>query len=297
MLQFAPKEILCKNGSVAHQFHGFQGYKAVGQMATEYYKEIYYDPHPEILENYLFYHEFCSPEFFSIYDYTDYAVGEHWEFLTEYLGFQFGALSFNFTESDCASPAIMAHIRAIKAERVFNLTYANGILDYLQLAIRLMKDKKFPEHLILMTLVRYLSNPGIERTRRIIQAFLLESYDISEENIICMVFSPFCDQCERLKTYITQEKPELSEKIDLIVEILRRGKIIDSSEERIVGILTDLSGLSFQDIQNLYTKHSLFHPKNHTIMRRVLHDDPHKLQIETRHELRGPIINEVISGR
>jgi hypothetical protein len=290
------KKIICKERPISHQFHGFQGYKAVGQMAMKYYEEIFYDEHPEILGQYLRPEEECNPAFFSIYDYTNYDVEGHWDFLTKYLGFEFKNLSFNFTESDCTSPAIMAHIRATKVEHVFGLTYENGILDYLQLAVKLMKEKKFPDHLILSSIERYLSNPGIEEMRKLIQKFLVDSYKISDENIVCMVFSPFCDYGLRLREYFFQESPMLYDKAPQIIDILQK-KEVDLDDNFIVDELTKLSGLSFLDMCSLYEKQSLANSKNITIMKNVLRDDPHKLTIKTRHKRSISLIDELISGR
>lgn len=58
--------------------------------------------------------------FFSIYDDTEYASGDHMELLTGFLGFEFHDIAFSFTESDCGNPALMAHLRGLKCERSIN---------------------------------------------------------------------------------------------------------------------------------------------------------------------------------
>jgi hypothetical protein len=64
--------------------------------------------------------------FFSIYSDTEYAAGAHMEILTGLLGFRFDDIAFNFTESDCGNPALMAHLRGLKCDKVLPALVRRG---------------------------------------------------------------------------------------------------------------------------------------------------------------------------
>ncbi|MGE5830053.1 MAG: hypothetical protein ACM30G_17085, partial [Micromonosporaceae bacterium] len=94
-------------------------------------------------------------QFFSIYADTHYASGDHMELLTGFLGFQFDDMAFSFTESDCGNPALMAHLRGLKCERVFQRSYDEGMDEYVEFALDLMRKKDFPPALVEMMGQRY----------------------------------------------------------------------------------------------------------------------------------------------
>ncbi len=93
--------------------------------------------------------------FFSIYDDTEYASGDHLDLLTGFLGFRFDDIAFSFTESDCGNPALMAHLRGLKCERVYRRSYAEGMQEYVEFALGLMRSKDFPPHLVEQMRARY----------------------------------------------------------------------------------------------------------------------------------------------
>jgi hypothetical protein len=70
------------------------------------------------------------------------------EMLTGFLGFRFDDLAFSFTESDCGNPALMAHLRGLKAERLFRRSYDEGMAEYIAFALDLMRRKDFPPQLV-----------------------------------------------------------------------------------------------------------------------------------------------------
>lgn len=279
-------------------FRGFRGYQAVQEIAECYYKEIYGDNYENSkqCEAWQQIEDGSEPQFFSIYDYTDYAPKSHWLFLTEYLGFRFDDLAFSFTESDCTNPAVMAHIRGIKAEHVHQRNYENGILDYLQLALQIMKEKNIPESLILEVLSRYLGYPGMQAMRNKIQQFTEGAYGISETQLVCMVYSPFCNQGRELKQFLTREHADLSCRLGDIHYLLS-GYEVGCVQHGVAERLSEISGLDLRDLHTLYRSQFALGSPEASIIKRVLIDDPHKLLIETRHSTHGPIVREVISGR
>ncbi|MCR3761610.1 hypothetical protein KYB31_21810 [Clostridium felsineum] len=289
------RNLIKNTTNIDKRFRGFNGYRAVDEIAQLYFKEIYLDEYKQ-KDNKYNNENNCEPKFFSIYDYTNYDCGSHWEFLTKYLGFQFDTLSFSFTESDCTNPALMAHIRGLKAEHIQQRDYENGILDYLQLAIKIMEAKKFPEHLILKAITRYLSNPGMEVMRKKIQDFCENAYGISEEQLVCMVFSPFCNKGLHLMEFLEKEHPDLCVYINIFRHLLS-GKEVTPEYNTHARKLSEISGLDLADLCVLYKSEALLTSKKDTIMKKILKDDPNKIVIQTRNGTHGKIIEELISGR
>lgn len=285
-------EILNESEYNQTKLNGFGGYQAVKEISGFYFAEIYGNK-PASNTSHLYKQSDTAPQVFSIYKYTNYASGDHWDFLTNYLGFNFDDLAFSFTESDCANPALMAHIRGLKALYLHKRNYEDGIMDYLQFAVKLMQTKQIPAHLILKAKERYLRNPGMQAMREKIQRFAEEAFGISEQNLVCMVFSPFINQGMRLKWFIKQEHPHLLPHFNAIHKMLanRKKQAEDSFYEQ---ILTEISGLDFSDLCTLY--HNLTN-NSETILNKILAGDPHKMLIETRHSKHGPIVKELISGR
>lgn len=186
--------------------------------------------------------------FFSIYDYTDYASGAHWALLTDFLGFVFDELAFSFTESDCANPALMAHLRGLRTERVYGRGYREGIDQYTEFAIELMEHKDFPEHLIEVIKKRYATDEGVTHMRDLVEGYARDTFGLTTEQLVCMVFSPFAGQCAGLHNYLSAEQPDLAPREGEIRALLKDGGI--ESQELAIR-LERISGLSLTDLRQL----------------------------------------------
>lgn len=53
-----------------------------------------------------------------VHDLVGSDIEQRWPLLTEFLGFRFDDLAFHFSESDCANPLLMAHMRGLQAQYV-----------------------------------------------------------------------------------------------------------------------------------------------------------------------------------
>ncbi|MFD5748927.1 PqqD family protein [[Kitasatospora] papulosa] len=237
--------------------------------------------------------------FFSIYGDTDYASGEHWELLTGFLGFIFDDIAFSFTESDCGNPALMAHLRALKSERYYRLTYANGLAEYVDFALALMHRKEFPPRLVEVMRERYQGGGSATRMRAAMDAYAHETYGLSEEQLVCMVYAPFTEKAERLADYLAAERPDLVGAEQRMRNLLS-GELEPSEDRVLQGEIERMSGLSMQQLRVLY-RSSLRLPKvtptPGELIDVILDGDPHKTLIHTRHETDGPLVPEVLSGR
>jgi hypothetical protein len=242
--------------------------------------------------------------FFSIYDDTAYASGEHWDLLTRFLGFEFDDIAFSFTESDCGNPALMAHLRGLKCERIYHRSYAEGISEYVDFAVSLMRQKHFPEFLIAKAQARYATPDAIERMRGLMVGYCSAAFGVNEEQLLCMVYAPFSGQAAGLQRYVAEVQPQLADRRDEIVALLAADAHDPSAHETaaLTAALERMSGLQLRYLRRLYAspvRHADVGPAHPhgDVIGAILDGDPHKALIKTRHSPTGPYVEEQISGR
>ncbi|MGC4813631.1 hypothetical protein ACLQ29_24140 [Micromonospora sp. DT228] len=232
--------------------------------------------------------------FFSIFEDTGYSSLHHWPLLTGFLGFAFDELAFSFTESDCANPTLMAHLRGLKCERLYGRDYGEGLDEYVAFATRLMHTKEFPDWLVDRVRQRYDGPDAAVRMRERANGFAAEAYGLGEEQLICMVYSPFAGKGERLGDYLTRERPHLLDRLDEIHDFLAGGPDSDVAAE-----LSAASGLEPRQLRTLYGGATLLGVSEGrgNILQAMLDGDPHKEVIMTRRSPDGPLEPELLSGR
>jgi hypothetical protein len=232
---------------------------------------------------------------FSIYEDTGYSAGDHWELLTGFLGFSFDDLAFSFTESDCANPALMAHLRGLKCERCYDRDYADGLGEYVGFAVRLMRRKEFPEVLIQQMRERYDGADAIARQRAVVGRFAWEAYRMTEEQLVCMVYSPFADGLAGLDRFLDREHPALYERRAEVRAMLHAGT--DGHDVALAGAIERISGLTLAQLRFLARRPLVDGDSGRQLIGAVLDGDPHKDLIQTRHAPDGAPVTELISGR
>jgi 3'-phosphoadenosine 5'-phosphosulfate sulfotransferase (PAPS reductase)/FAD synthetase len=279
---------------------GFRSFlEATDNLSQAYFRDIHGDGEPRALQARRV-EKGVRPgmSFFSIYDDTAYDAQSHWKLLTECLGFQFDAIAFSFTESDCGNPALMAHLRGLKCERLYGRTYAEGIQEYVAFAVGLMRHKQFPQVLIDEMVGRYADEAGLARMRTLMGAFALDAFGLSEEQLVCMVYSPFAGQGQGLARYLSREQPSLAPYAEELHALLRGGEVPASSLEP-QRSLERLSGLWLSQLRTLYQRPLVpaCAEGDKGLIGSILERDPHKRTIQTRHAAHGPVVNELLSGR
>ena len=234
-----------------------------------------------------------QPEFLSIYDLVSYRVNDHWDLIVDFLGFRFDDLAFSFSESDCANPMLMAHLRALRAEYVADRSYAEGLREYLTLAEYLMRRKEMPENLIRLALERYDSPEKVAERRGMADEYARDAFGLSEEALVAMVFSPFTDEGARLDAFLKRCHP------DMVAEAaeVRATLSGDTDDPRIAGWLESVSGLPLARLRTLYRSPLASGGFEESMIARVRAGDPHKLAIETVDPVTGEPATELISGR
>ncbi|MFG2607153.1 PqqD family protein [Streptomyces sp. NPDC048514] len=235
----------------------------------------------------------AQPEFISIYDHVSYRVHDHWDLIVDFLGFRFDDLAFSFSESDCANPNLMAHLRGLRTQYVQNRTYEDGITEYLHLGKELMKKKEMPEHLAQLVLGRYDSAEKMEQRRRLSADFARDSFGLEEQALVAMVFSPFTDEGERLQTFVDRCHPEMSDRTARLHAVLGG----ESDEAEAVAWLENVSALTLAQLRTLYRSALTDFAAQDSMISRVRAGDPHKTGVETVDPRTGRRTLELISGR
>ncbi len=235
--------------------------------------------------------------FFSIYDYTSYASGAHWKLLTDFLGFVFDEIAFNFTESDCANPALMAHLRGLRTEYVYGRTYGEGIDQYVDFALDLMRRKDFPEHLVEEIRARYATEDGVEAMRKAATRYGEETFGLETGHLVCMVYSPFAGRAVNLHGYLAAEHPELLADEERIRAVLA-GR---AEDQALAARLERISGLSVTDLRALHDgpvwSPSMDMSTQSGLLAQVTVSDPHQVRIRAKTSPEGDEVLDRVSGR
>lgn len=295
--------ITSKNDEIKNQ--NFIDYmEKIDIIAQEYFNYIHCQKCKYKMQNLTKY----KVKLFSFYNYIPYNMSAHRNIIDKLFKFKFDIdnFTFCFTESDCSLPALMAHLRGLKVEKLYKRTYFEGVQEYIeQLALPLMKQKKIPTDLIKKQQSSYSSDKKVNQIRIKISKYYEKILHLNEDNFIAMLYSPFASNGKNLELYINSEKPELINYIARIKVIISdsNSKMMDIDSENIK-ILEKTTGLTLQEMQYLYTK-PLFSCKTimtkdrstFNIINQLHQNDPYKAIIKTKHFPNGLIIEEEISGR
>jgi hypothetical protein len=132
--------------------------------------------------------------------------------------------------------------------------------------------------------------------RRAADDYAREVFGLTEQQLICMAYSPFAESGAGLAEFLGREHPALAGRAGDMHALLA-GQAID--DEALAGDLERMSGLEPPQLRVLYrsTVRRLRGGGGTEVIDAVLEGDPHKAVIRTRHAPDGPDTLEQISGR
>jgi hypothetical protein len=238
-----------------------------------------------------------EPAFFSLFEDTNYDAGSHWGLLCGFLGFRFDSLAFSFSETDCANPALMAHLRGLRAEHLWGRPYEEGVAEYRDYALELMRKKDFPEVLVQRMAARYGSASAIGKMRRQAADYALQVLDLSETQLVCMIYAPFLDGARNLARYLAAEQPAGRRSEADIRAALAGG----DAKPEIAALLEEWSGLELGSLRQLYRSALSDNSGGQTTfigpIRVLFRRDPHQAALVTRYRPDGAPVVEIESGR
>ena len=187
---------------------------------------------PEALTNgspYVFPHldrqSFHAPESFQVFVETSYEFWTHDEFMRGFLGFELRPDAFNFTESDCRNPLLMAHLRGLLAE-FEGRGYVDGVREYTRFATVIMRQKQYDDSMITRALAPYRDEARILYQREQAEEFARASYGLAPSQLAGMVASPVTDGAARMHDYLRWRFPDeaaaLAPVLERYLECFRR---------------------------------------------------------------------------
>lgn len=268
----------------------------IDRVGRAYYSELYGEemqPAGFMLRPLGYPNKPVTPAFLTVADLIGFRVEDHWALLTDFLGFRFDDLAFSFSESDCANPLLMAHMRGLKAEFVQGRAYADGIAEYLELAAEMMRRKRMPKRLIDQALAAYDHPDKLEARRGLAAGYAQEAFGLSEAQLVCLLFAPFVDAGAQLEAFLRECHPGML----VALADLHRALSGHSAPDQVIQWLVDVSGLSLKGLQNLYEKRRVDFSDDSSIIARVRASDPDKGHVMTVDLHTGEAVSELISGR
>ncbi|WP_122734586.1 hypothetical protein, partial [Pseudomonas viridiflava] len=234
-----------------------------------------------------------APALIGIADLVSCNADEHWTLLTEFLGFRFDDLSFSFSESDCANPLLMAHMRGLTTQFLQDRSYAAGIAEYLTLAGSLMRAKQMPARLVEQALSAYEGHERIEARRDLAASFAQEGYGLNETQLICLLFSPFVNEGRGLEAFLRRCHPGMLIALPDLHKVLSGA----TAPDQVLHWLMDISGLTIEGLRSLYTRQRVDFNEDDSIIARIRAADPDKRRILTIDPATGESVVQILSGR
>lgn len=221
------------------------------------------------------------------------APQEHWRLLVEFLGFRFSAQAMGFSETACANPLLMAHLRGLCAEQVQRRSYADGVAEYLAAARQLMLRKGSPEHLVELMLSAYDDPHKLQERRALAQEHARAGYQVDEDQLVCLLYAPFVDSGRQLPSYLQHCHPQRVDSLALLHQVLQGTR----NDEGLARWLTEVSGLPMPALRRLYGQRGAYGPGPQTLIARLRASDPDGARVPTLDPATGTISMQRVCGR
>ncbi|SUD30985.1 Uncharacterised protein [Pseudomonas fluorescens] len=160
--------------------------------------------------------------------------------LNEFMGYRQDELAFQFSAPAYANPLLMAHLHGLHAQMLLGLDYQQGVAQFLDQAIGFMRRKNIPELLI--------AQAGTRDGRMLAATYAREFFGLEENQLVCLLFSPFIRQGQRLEAFLRRCHPGMLVALPELHKALQ-GK---PSAELVQHWIVDTSGLPLVLLQHLY---------------------------------------------
>ncbi len=163
--------------------------------------------------------------------------------LNDFMAYKQDAFAFQFSNPTYANPLLMAHLHGLHAEVLLGLDYQHGVSRFVEQAIGFMRRKRIPELLI--------AQAGTRVGRMLAATYAREFYGMEENQLLCLLFSPFVQQGQRLDAFLRRCHP------GMLVALPELHKALEGkpSAELIQHWIVDTSGLPLALLQHLYQTH------------------------------------------
>jgi hypothetical protein len=125
-----------------------------------------------------------------------------------------------------------------------------------------------------------------------------DAYGLTEQHLICMVYSPFAGEGAGRETYLAREQAALADQIEGIRTLLGSEDRPEALAE-VVSALGRISGLDLRQLRVLYRsplRASSAAADGNDLLGAILDGDPHKDAIRTQNAPNGPVMLEIVVG-
>jgi hypothetical protein len=191
--------------------------------------------------------------FIDIHDMVVGNLEERWPLLSDFLGFQPGELMQQPSENEFADPLITAYLEGLQAVSLEGRTYEAGVRDFLQRNLELMQQKSLPEPVREQWLATFGHHADLEPCRQQARNALLSGFDISEAQLICLLYAPFVNGGAELEPFLRSCHPGM---LVALPELHRAMQGLHAPEQ-VLKWMTDVSGLPVRLIARLYAMEAM----------------------------------------
>jgi hypothetical protein len=229
--------------------------------------------------------------FIDIHDMLVSNLEERWPLLTEFLGFQADELAAQLSDNEYVSLPVSAHLRGLQACFVHGRSYEAGVAQYLQRALVMMRRKQLPERLCELA-EQVFGNPATLadlRTRASTEA--QRTLGLSEAQMVCLLFAPFCDKAATLERFLRQCHPGMLVALPELHRAMQGQPVAD----QVMQWMVDVSGLPVSLIGKLYRTGPL--PVNESRAVESATDDPNAQAEADGGKANVPMTDEWLAGR
>ncbi len=128
-------------------------------------------------------------------------------FLTQHIGSTFDVLYMPTSGDKDLDVALAAHLRGIKAEKLYGGQYEKTVLGYVRARIILLQQEGVPDIFIEKMKEEYENPKNVKTLRSRLHKYVQHHYQVNEMQLACMLYSPFINQGERLHWFLENEFP------------------------------------------------------------------------------------------
>lgn len=215
-------------------------------------------------------HTYSTASMLSVSDLVGEPVEERWPLLGEFLAYEVDDGAFACDELGTPLPLLVGHLLGLSCEHLEQGSYAEGVSPYLASVRGLMQRRCMPEALI----EQFVRQDDIERRRMAANSYMMDTLQITEAQLVCMLFSPFTDKGIGLERFLRQCHPGM-----LVAQSeLHRALGGQQAPDQVRQWLIEVSGMSPQTLARLYSRQRIDQGTVDNVIARVLGADPSRLR-------------------
>lgn len=185
---------------------------------------------------------------------------------------------WNINAVDVAEPQaavvlVAAHVQGVRGVCQQGVEYHVGVHDFLRrTSIEYQTNERFKGQLIKYLSRKFNTPKRIEKLRQCISHYLLELHSVTDEHLVCVLYSPFVDQARGLERFLQQCYPE---KLSTYVELRQILMSDNLLSEPYSTWLESVSGLALPSLRALFNMTLTDFKSNKSLIATLWMHDPY----------------------